>query len=316
MARRKTEPKGLEYAPGVYGKHSFRVSEQYLVAHAAPLVKRGRVGAAKLDLVLRGIALSPDHTGDHRQPGTVLGKQFRIDHATLHDLVRDPRRFAETAPEDDAEDRVERDKKREWVREQLVVLSGTKPKGSRRKPKHKLLKREPVGDGRQQITMLCDLGDGQPFDDPGAEDHRRSYITIPGAVLADPRFCHWDADELVGFYCAMIADRYARDAYKKRTGKESEHGTATWFRQADWFNNRNGYRPAGHIIPPFSTTTIERGLKALAGSGFIDARWSMTSPETGERFKNRRKIYTNRFDRPGTGTASATIINIASRRTA
>lgn len=314
MARRKTEPNGLEYAPGIYGKHSFRVSEQYLVDHVAPLIKRGRVGAAKLDLVLRGIALSPAHTGAHRKPGMVLSKRFGIEYVDLHDLVRDPRRFAETAPEDDAEDRIERDRKREWVREQLVVLGGTTPSKKGIEPEHTLLKRDPVGDGRQQITMLCDLGDGKAFDDPGAEGNRRSYITIPGAVLADPQFRQWDAPELVGFYCAMIADRYARDAYKKKTGKEPEHGTATWFRQADWFNNQNGYRPAGHIIPPFSTTTIERGLQSLTKSGFIDAQWSMTSPENGERLKNRRKIYTNRFDRPA--ISDATVISLDSRRTA
>ena len=313
MAKRKTEPAGLEYGPGIYGKHLFRVSEQYVADHVARLVKRGRADAAKLDLVLRGIALSPDHAGDRRDPGLVLSKQFQIDYAALHDLVRDPRRFAETAPEDDDADRLERDKKREWVREQLVLLSGTGQTSDMPASPHRLLRRDAVGDGRQQITMLRDLGDGGTFDDPGAEENRRSYITIPGSVLADPRFRQWGAPELVGFYCALIAERFARAA-SKRNGTEVDQESVAWVRQADWFNNENGYRPDGHIIPPFSTSTIQKGLKALIDSGFIDAHWSMRSPDTGERFKNRRKVYTNRFASPV--TRDSNVIELLARRSA
>jgi len=33
---------GMEYAPGVTGKRSYRVSERYLADHIAPLVAKGR----------------------------------------------------------------------------------------------------------------------------------------------------------------------------------------------------------------------------------------------------------------------------------
>lgn len=297
MARRDNI-KGIEYAAGVTGKRSYRVSEQYLADHIVPLVAKGRTDAAKLDLALRGIALSPEHAGK-RLPGTVLRKRVPLDYAAMHDLVRDPRRFATGLPEDDDADRIERDKKREWVREQLVELE------SRR-----LLQRDDLGDGRYQVIVASDLGDGALFDDPGAKETRRSYITILGAVIADDRFRHWGARELVGFLCAMIADRYARTAHQQRTGEELPHGSATWYRQADWFNNGNGFRSEGNIIPGFSTTTIERGLKAMRNLGYIDADWSMYPPGGGKRFLHRRMIYTNHFDQLERSANDADVINL------
>jgi hypothetical protein len=291
-----TETKGLEYGPGVVGKRMFRVSERYIADHIAPLIEAHRPDTVKLDLVLRGIALSPEHAGK-RDPGIVLRHRGRVDYAALHDLVRDPRRFSLTRPEDDDDDPVERDKKREWVREQLQILEA-----------RRLLVRHDLGDGRRQITMLCDLGNGLPFDDPGAKANLRPYVTVLGTVLATSDFRSWGSPEIVGFLCAMVADRYARNAYKKRRGTDLEPGSATWYRQANWFNNESGYRPEGHIALPFSTTTIERGLKAMRERGYVDAVRRKKSPD-GKRFEHPRLIYTNRFNQVG----AAEVIDITAR---
>jgi hypothetical protein len=279
--------KGLQYAPGITGKHVFRVSEQYVAEHVAALISRRRPDAVKLDLMLRGLALSPEHAGK-RRAGTVLRKQTRADYPAFHDLVRESRRFATTRPEEDDNDVAERDKKREWVREQLQVLE-----------RRQLLVRDDLGDGRRQIRMLCDLGDGAPFDDPGAVTAaQRPYVTILGNLLISPEFRTWGSAEIVGFLCAMVADRYARNAQKKKGGSDLEPGSATWYRQAHWFNNKAGYRPEGHIALPFSTTTIERGLKAMRSRGYITAERRKRSPE-GTRFQHPRLIYTNRFNEVG-----------------
>jgi len=292
-----TDTKGLEYGPGIVGKRLFRVSEQYVSAHVAALIEARRPDAVKLDLILRGLALSPAHSGK-RTPGVVLRHRERVDYAALHDLVRDPRRFSLTKPEDEDEDAADRNKKREWVREQLQLLEA-----------RKLLLRTDLGDGRRQITMLSDLGNGDPFDDPGANTTLRSYVTILGTVLAAPDFRSWGSPEIVGFLCAMVADRYARNAHKKQHHVDLETGSAVWYRQASWFNNTSGYRPEGHVVLPFSTTTIERGLKAMRQLGYIDSERKRRSPE-GKKFQHPRLIYTNKFNSIG---ATAEVIDIATR---
>lgn len=279
---------GLQYAPGVIGKTLYRVSERYVADHLAPLIASHRPDAAKLDLVLRGIALSPHHAGA-REPGLVLRHRGRVDYAALHDLVRDPRRFATTAPEDDDDDAAERAAKREWVREQLQLLES-----------RGLLKRRDRGDGPWEIVMLRDLGDRHPFDDPGAKANYRSYVTVLGPVLAAPDFRTWGSRELVGYLCAMVADRYARNQHKRADGAELLPGSATWYRQADWFNNENGYRPEGHVALPFSTTTIERGLKAMRERHYIVGERKKKTPD-GKRFQHPRMIYENRFHLVGAG---------------
>lgn len=78
--------------------------------------------------------------------------------------------------------------------------------------------------------MLRDLGDRQPFDDPGAKANYRPYVTILGAVLAAPDFHTWGSRELVGYLCVMVADRYARNQHKRAHGIELEPGSRpeTW----------------------------------------------------------------------------------------
>jgi hypothetical protein len=41
-----------------------------------------------------------------------------------------------------------------------------------------------MGDGRRQITLLCDLGNGDPFDAAGAKENLRPYVTVLENVLA------------------------------------------------------------------------------------------------------------------------------------
>jgi hypothetical protein len=290
------DDKGLEYAPDVVGKHLFRVREQYVVDHVAPMIKAGQVGAVKLDLVLRGLALLPQHAGE-REPGVVLPHRGRVTYEVLHDLCRDPRRYSTARPEDEIDDPEVLERKRTWVREQLQILE-----------RRKLVRRDLVPGRRPNIYVLSDRGDGTPLDDAGSARSRagNSYVTILGTVIGSEHFRGWGAPELVGYICAMVADRYARFATKG--DRVPPVGGATWFRQAPWFNNRNGYWPAGHVALPFSTTTIERGLASLSGGPLISARWAKRHPDTGHRLTNRRKIYTNHFDTLG---AAAEVIDLA-----
>lgn len=276
---------GINYRPGVPGKYLYRVSERYLIDHIAPLISARRPQTAKLDLVLRGIALSPKDARK-RTPGTVLRTRSPLDYAAMHDLVRAPRHFATEAPEDTYEDSEQRAKKREWVREQLVILE-----------KRNLLSRTPLGDGRWMITMLSDTGNGAPFDDPGAIENRRSYISVLGSVVSDPRYRYWGSQELAAYACAMIAERYAGHASNKGQEKTTEVGTGTWYRTPKWFNGKDPYRPPEHLTIPFSSETIERGLKKLKEQEFISGQRRRSF--RGRRFQHPRMIYTNKFNSQG-----------------
>ena len=89
---------------------------------------------------------------------------------------------------------------------------------------------------RPDIIVLRDLGDGEPYDDPTGKDG--GYVTIHGAVISSANFRRWGAPEVAAYLCAMTADRFARNRHPQR--KEPRHvGSATWFRQADWFNMEN-----------------------------------------------------------------------------
>jgi|GEM_PF-1576737 len=288
---------GVRFGRVATGKTIFRVSEQYLAEHLAPLIRARRPEAAKIDLVLRAVALSPGHNGE-RPVGTVLRLRGLFDYAEIHDLVRDARRFSMTPPEDDDDDAKERELKREWVRQQLCLLE-----------ERRLLTRIDTGQGPRRIVMLSDLGNGDAFDDPGNEATRRSYVTLHGAVLASQDFRAWGSPELVGYVCAMVADRFARSAAAKDGKTDIEPGAATWYRQAAWFNNENGYRREGHTPLPFSTTTIERGLEAMRRRGYVDAERKRVGPD-GRRFQHPRLIYTNRFNRVG---MTADVIDLATR---
>lgn len=303
MSSQASDTRGIHYAPEISGKFLFRVRERYVADSIAAMIRSRRVGAVKLDLVLRGLALLPAHAGN-RQPGFVLRHRGRLSYEVLHDLCRDPSRFSLDAPHDVDDDPVVRDKKRNWVREQMQELG-----------RHNLLLRNADSEGRRpELIVLSDQGDGSPFDDPGSQNGA-SYVTISGAVISSPFFRNWGAQEIVAYLCAMTADRFARRRRHQLTGETVEPGAATWFRQADWFNGKNPYapRPEGHVAYPFSTTTIERGLRALCDQGLVEAWWSTRDPVTGQRFQSgRRKVYKNNFAAVG----QAEIIDLDSYRPA
>ena len=104
---------GLRYDGGIIGKFLFRVRESHIRDHIAPLLSKNAVGAAKLDLALRGIALDPRHQGNRPEPGIVIP---RHSYSALHDLVRDGSRYGD--PEDSSTVRL----KRKWMGEQLQRL--------------------------------------------------------------------------------------------------------------------------------------------------------------------------------------------------
>lgn len=288
MALHISRDSGFEYSRGIRGKYLFRVRETYVAGPVGDLIRGRRVGAVKLDLVLRGLALLPDHAGE-RQPGIVLPLRGLLSYQALHDLCRDPSRFSWDKPHDVEDDATTREKKRTWVGEQMQELE-----------RHKLVRRVLHADGRRPaIIVLSDRGDGSPFDDPGTEARNGTgYVTISGAVISSDLYREWGAPEVVAYLCAMTADRFARYRHKGRTGEDIEPGSATWFRQADWFNNRNPNfeRPEGHVAYRFSTTTIHRGLRALRDQGLINAKRTTRNPETGQRFNSGpRMVYENRF---------------------
>lgn len=303
MSLNTTETAGFDYAPQIRGKFWFRVRETYVAGSVADMIRSRRVGAVKLDLVLRGLALLPAHAGN-RQPGEVLRHRGRLSYEALHDLCRDPYRFSTDAPHNIDDDPVVREKKRTWVAEQLQELE-----------RRSLVLRHADPQGRRpMLVVLSDQGDGSQFDDPGSQ-RGTGYVTISGPIISSPVFRSWGAPEVVGYLCAMTADRFARHRHRQRTGEEIEIGAATWFRQADWFNNRNRYleRAEGHVAYPFSTTTIERGLRALRDQGLIDAKRTTRNPETGQRFSSGpRMVYKNEFSRIG----QAEVVDLASVRSA
>lgn len=301
MAKDTKQHNGIEYARGVAGKYLFRVREAYVAGPAADLIRSRRVGALKLDLVLRGLALLPEHAGK-REPGHLLRHRGRLSYQLLHDLCRNPARFAQQNTSEAAVF----EKKRTWVREQLQVLEA---RGLVRRSKDH-------GGRRPDITVLCDRCDGEPFNDPGATATATDgYLTISGAVISSPLFRDWGAPEVVAYLCAMTADRFARHRHHEHSGKATQPGSATWFRQADWFNNTNPSfsRPPGHIAYPFSTTTIQRGLRALRDQGLITTKRTAFNPHTGQRFTSGpRNIYVNHF----ADLRQAEIINLDTYREA
>ena len=238
MAKDTKQHNGIEYAPRVVGKFLFRVREAYVAGPAADLVRSRRVGALKLDLVLRGLALLPVHAGS-REAGHVL-RHRRLSYELFHDLCRDPERFALDAPHDIDDDAAVREKKRTWVREQLQALEA-----------RQLVRRSTDPDGRRpDITVLSDRCDGEPFDDPGATATAADgYLTISGAVISSPLFRGWGAPEVVAYLCAMTADRFARHRHHKHTGEATQPGSATWFRQDT---------SRIHSRPPLSNADSER----------------------------------------------------------
>lgn len=277
MITPNTDKAGIEYSPGHRGKYAFRVRQTYVATQVGMLVRGRRSDAAKLDLVLRGLALLPKDAGD-RDPGTVLD----ISYEALHDLVRDPHIYSTHHPSDaDLDDAKILDKKRNWVREQLTVLE-----------KMKLVERTMRPGRRPRIMVLKDDASGDPLDDPGEAASLSvpgsAYVTIPGHAITDPRFRKWTGRTLAAFLCAMTAE--GRDDPEK----QSEPGNGQWFRTVEWF--RGKYRPNERTVYTFSARTIQDGLSELEQLGQLSSK-KVTSFR-GHRFDRPRKVYRNGFGAP------------------
>lgn len=293
VAVKRSGEKGFLYLPGVRGKFQFRIREQHVAETYAPLLASKQVGAVKLDLVLRGLALLPTHAGK-RETGVVPP---RVSYEQLHDLCRVAGRYLLTAPEDEVHEPKVLAAKRNWVGRQLAILE-----------EHGSVERREVHRGRPELVLQRDHGPGA-FDDPDGTAGN-SYVTVSGPVLA--RWLPaWGAPEVAAYLASMVADRYAR---LKKLNDGTPLGGATWFESLDWFSDPNGYRPAGHVRIGFSTRTLERGFAGLRSDGLVTWEHSSRRPDQpGRRFRSgRRNIYTNHFDLID---ASATLTEAAATET-
>jgi hypothetical protein len=275
-AATETDQKGLHYGPRVVGKHLFRIREHHVADHLIPLMRRKALGAVKLDLILRGIALQERHRGE-RQVGTVLPAYSWID---LHDLAR-PRDIVSTRPADIDESSEVRRLKRKWVGDHLATLEELR-----------LMKRVERPGKRPQVIMLCDDGQGGPLDDPDGTEGNW-YVTIHGGVISTGALARWGTAETSGYLAAMVAERND-DAARELSRKQP--GMATWFRSLGWFADKNGfYGPPGRIRLPFSESTLDRGFKGLETEGLLYRQRIVINPRTGQPLQGPRIKYTNRF---------------------
>ena len=270
---------GLRYGRSVVGKHIFRMRERHLAEHLAPLIRSKAVGAAKLDIVLRGVALQEQHAGG-RAVGTVLP---RYSWEELHDLARSARALGTTPPELDAPPEVVR-LKRKWVGEQLRRLEGMN-----------LIRRELRPGERPALVVLRDDGSGKALDDPDGTAGK-SYVSILGTVISSGALARWGAAELSFYLAAMIGERHAAAANKDGDGG-GQLGTREWFRPLGWFADKDGrFRPPEHVRIPLSVPTLERGLVKLRRDGLVTRRRIYRHPRTGHRLRGPRNFYTNHFD--------------------
>lgn len=255
----------------VGGRYLIRLRETHLRDHIAPLLSGGAAGAAKLDIVLRGLAA---YGGE--RPGVVPPE---VSWSALHDLVRDPDFYGEDMA-----------LKRDWIGDKLSRLEQLG-----------LITRTPGQHGRPTITVLRDDASGQHFDDPDGQPGN-SYVTVLGTVIGFGRLRHWGAPEVAAFLASMIAERYARSEPGLSFLQDRPFGGGLWYRPLWWFADREGLRPEGHVRVPFSGRTLRRGLASLKQEGLIDTERIGTDPRTGRPFAGGpRVLYHNGFDdvRPG-----------------
>lgn len=273
---------GLRYGPDVVGKHQFRVRERHVADHLALLIQGKAPGAAKLDLVLRGVALSPDYSGK-RTPGLVL-PAYGYSH--LFDLTENPDRYGPAVDLLDYPPEAVR-AKRKWVGEQLQRLTALK-----------LVKRNDRPGHRPELIVLRDDGSEGTFDDPDGKGQANAYVTITGSIISTGQFRSWGGPELAFYLAAMVAERYSANRLRVLEGvtKPWAAGAGQWFQTLDWFADPDGRRPAGQIRIPFSVPTLERGLRRLVDQGLVERETIRRDPLTGRRFARPRNLYTNKFN--------------------
>lgn len=260
---------------GVIGKHLFRVRERHIADHLVELISRRAAATAKLDLVLRCIALSPQHAGK-REPGLILPQ---CSWELLHDLARGDRGLGSVGPGIDASPEALK-LKRKWVGHELGRLE-----------KMKLVRRELRPGNRPRLFVLRDDGSGEPFDDPDGSQGN-TYISIRGSVIASRALAQWGAPELSAYLAAMAAERS-----ENHDGRRIEPGTGRWYRPLAWFADKDDlYGPSDRVRMRFSVPTLERGIANLEADKLIGRRRILRNPRTNRRLKGPRNLYFNNFD--------------------
>jgi hypothetical protein len=238
-----------------------------------PLIASRAAGTAKLDLVLRCIALLPRDAGN-REPGIVLP---RCSWELLHDLSRGSEGLGALSPGMDPSQAVLK-LKRKWVGQQLARLED-----------EGLLRREPRPGKRPKIILLRDDGSREALDDPDGSPGN-TYATILGAVISTRTLAGWGAPELAAYLAATVAERHAAPMHK------SESGAGKWFRSLAWFADSGGfYGPESRVRIGFSEPTLERGIKKLEAAGLMSHQRIVTVPGTNRRLSGPRNLYTNNF---------------------
>ncbi|MGI8414128.1 MAG: hypothetical protein ACR2QA_16880 [Solirubrobacteraceae bacterium] len=234
----------------------------------------------KLDLVLRTIALQPEHAGK-REAGFVL---WNWSYENLHDLAKaTPKAIREAR----RTDRETRHLKRKWVNRQMTKLADLN-----------LVKIKPRNGSRPEIVVLSDRG-RFALDDPGAETdweqnwHRDRYVTIRGGLIATRTLAKWGAPEVAAYLAAVHAEFYN----ERGGGRDSKRdGTGTWWRQLAWFNDGD-LHPVDRILLPFSTTLLEDGLRKHVSAGLITKRQITRNPLTRVNLQQSRTLYQDHFDK-------------------
>jgi hypothetical protein len=268
---------GMPYGSRVRGKHEFRIREQHVADHLIPLMRRRAEGTAKLDIVLRGVALLEEHAGE-REVGTVLPA---YSWEQLHDLARVAPGLGSQASDVAPSSKTLR-LKRKWVGEQLARLEDIG-----------LVRRDERPGRRPKLVVLSDRADETPYDDPDGTVGNR-YIRIPGGVIATGTLASWGTPQLSAFLAAMVGERHA-DAERDRPERR-EPGSGRWYRPLKWFADNDGvYDSQQRVRLDFAEKTLERGMLLLEDEGLLARTRTAINPATNHRFQGPRIIYNNRF---------------------
>lgn len=268
-----TSTTGLTCGPGV-GKFVFRIRQKHVAEHYGALIREKRYGTVKLDLLLRMIALSPQHAGE-RKPGFVL---WEWSYGDLFDQIQP---IPERRSTRDRSPRELRHLKRKWVIEHLAHLRELE-----------LVKSKSRQGGRPTILVLKDDGSGDPFDDPSGTPADDRYVTVQGSLIAAKVLRDWKAPELAAYFAALFAE-FSDD---RRDGRSPTAGTGRWWRSLAWFSHPT-YQPTDRVRLPFSTSLLEDGVKALRDSDLISVEKIKTDPISNRALEAPRNLYRNRFTR-------------------
>lgn len=264
------------------GRGRVRVRETYVRDTFGRLLSLRASGAAKMDLLLRGLA-SVEKEG-------LL--DTRISWEELHDLIRPGDYYGEATK-----------LKRNWVGDKLERLDA-----------ENLVHRVMSPGGRTLVQVLRDDASGEPLDDPGPAGE--GYVTVSGDLFEYGRIGTWGSPELSAYLAAMIAERFTRSAPETAFMNAGlPWGAGLWFRELRWFSDPRGQRPQHHVRMPFSERTLRRGFVSLRSQGLVATVRIHRDPRTGDPFRQAqgRYLYQNGFAdmRPGKGIRSQDLALLA-----